>query len=107
MPVQRPDDRHGVVPSRVQPPGPWTPFHQVIFTVLWTATLVSNVGIWMYNSASGWLMTSLAWLEHLRQHERATHADRALQDALIQFQAVGSPKVSHFIAADPKNRESE
>jgi MFS family permease len=28
--------------------------------VVWTATLVSNVGIWMQNAASGWLMTSLA-----------------------------------------------
>jgi MFS family permease len=27
--------------------------------VLWTATLVSNIGTWMYNAGSGWLMTSL------------------------------------------------
>jgi predicted MFS family arabinose efflux permease len=35
------------------------PFRHTAFTVIWTATLVSNVGAWMYSAASGWLMTSL------------------------------------------------
>ncbi len=30
-----------------------------MFAVIWTATLVSNVGGWMYSAASGWLMTTL------------------------------------------------
>src|SRR5579859_6145384 len=34
-------------------------FHHPAFVVIWTATLVSNVGGWMYSAASGWLMTSL------------------------------------------------
>src|SRR5512147_213871 len=38
---------------------PWSPFRHVTFTVLWAATVVSNIGTWMYNAASGWLMTSL------------------------------------------------
>jgi MFS family permease len=38
---------------------PWSPFHHPSFTVLWTATVVANIGTWMYNAASGWLMTSL------------------------------------------------
>src|SRR5262249_38902590 len=38
---------------------PWSPFRHRSFVVLWTATVVSNVGSWMYNAASGWLMTSL------------------------------------------------
>jgi predicted MFS family arabinose efflux permease len=38
---------------------PWSPFRHPAFTVLWTATVVSNVGGWMYSAASGWLMTSL------------------------------------------------
>jgi len=38
---------------------PWAPFHHRTFAVIWTATVVSNVGSWMYNLASGWLMTSL------------------------------------------------
>src|ERR1700730_6472376 len=42
------------------PPSPWEPFHHATFAVVWTATVVSNIGTWMYNAASGWLMTSLA-----------------------------------------------
>jgi len=38
---------------------PWSPFHHMTFTIVWTATVVSNIGTWMYNAASGWLMTSL------------------------------------------------
>src|SRR3954452_9697174 len=34
-------------------------FRHTPFTVVWLATVVSNVGTWMYNAASGWLMTSL------------------------------------------------
>ena len=42
-----------------------------------------------------------SWLEHLRQRERVTGADRALQDLVNQFQAVGSkPKVTHFIGRE-------
>ncbi len=40
-------------------PSPWSPFRHATFTTLWTATVVANVGTWMYNAASGWLMTSL------------------------------------------------
>ena len=35
------------------------PFRYTAFAVIWTATVVSNVGSWMYSAASGWLMTSL------------------------------------------------
>src|SRR4051794_40590903 len=38
---------------------PWSPFRYATFTVLWTATVVANIGTWMYNAASGWLMTTL------------------------------------------------
>src|SRR5262247_810958 len=38
---------------------PWSPFRHVTFTVLWTATVISNIGAWMYSAASGWLMTTL------------------------------------------------
>ena len=34
-------------------------FRHPAFTVIWIATVVSNVGTWMYNAASGWLMVSL------------------------------------------------
>jgi MFS family permease len=38
---------------------PWSALRYSVFRWLWVATLVSNVGSWMYNAASGWLMTSL------------------------------------------------
>ena len=41
-----------------------------------------------------------SWLEHLRQHERVTKADRVLQKAVDRFQRKGRPKVTHLIAAD-------
>jgi MFS family permease len=37
----------------------WAPFEQRAFTLLWTATLVSNVGTWMNDVGAGWLMTTL------------------------------------------------
>jgi hypothetical protein len=39
-------------------------------------------------------------MEHLRQHERVTNADRLVQEAVHKFSLVGEPKVTHFIAAD-------
>jgi Transmembrane secretion effector len=41
-----------------------------------------------------------SWLEHLRQHERVTKADRALQVQVQRFQLDGTPKVTHMIAAE-------
>ncbi len=37
----------------------WTPFRHRAFAVIWAATVVSNIGTWMYNAGSGWLMTTL------------------------------------------------
>jgi MFS family permease len=36
-----------------------SPFRERAFAVIWTATVVSNIGSWMYGAASGWLMTTL------------------------------------------------
>jgi MFS family permease len=41
-----------------------------------------------------------SWMEHLRQHERVTNADRLVQEAVQRFHLDGEPKVTHFIAAD-------
>jgi MFS family permease len=44
-------------PQSVAPAG--NPFRHRAFAVIWIATIVSNIGGWMYSVASGWLMTSL------------------------------------------------
>src|SRR5262247_4060205 len=36
------------------------PFRYGSFTALWIATVVSNIGGWMYSTAAGWLMTDLS-----------------------------------------------
>jgi MFS family permease len=41
------------------PASAWGALRYPVFRYLWIATVVSNVGGWMYNAASGWLMTSL------------------------------------------------
>jgi predicted MFS family arabinose efflux permease len=47
-------------PARRQDvPPPRGAFRHPAFTVIWIATVVSNVGTWMYNAASGWLMVGL------------------------------------------------
>lgn len=38
---------------------PWAPFRHRTYAVIWTATLVSNIGGWMYSAAAAWLMTNL------------------------------------------------
>src|SRR3982074_832453 len=43
-----------------RPASPWSPFRYATFSVLWTATVIANIGSWMYSAASGWLMTSLS-----------------------------------------------
>jgi MFS family permease len=42
-----------------QAASPWSPFQYATFSVLWTATVVANIGTWMYNAAAGWLITTL------------------------------------------------
>lgn len=41
-------------------PSAWAPFRQRAFTVLWTATVISNVGTWMNDVGAGWLMSELS-----------------------------------------------
>src|SRR6202166_270073 len=51
------DPRATALPHTAAPAG--SPFRHRAFTVIWIATVVSNIGGWMFNAASGWLMTSL------------------------------------------------
>lgn len=37
----------------------WGALRYNVFRFLWIATVVSNVGSWMFSAASGWLMTNL------------------------------------------------
>lgn len=50
-------------PDAVKPPkeksSAWAPFGYKAFAVLWTATVISNVGTWMHDVGAGWLMTEL------------------------------------------------
>jgi MFS family permease len=47
------------ISSPANPGSPLSPFSHRAFAVVWTAVLISNIGIWMQNAAGGWLMTSL------------------------------------------------
>ncbi len=38
---------------------PFAPFAHRAFALLWTATLISNIGTWMHDVGAGWLMTTL------------------------------------------------
>lgn len=38
----------------------WSPLRHPAYAVLWTATVVTNIGWWMYTAAAGWLMTDLS-----------------------------------------------
>ncbi len=40
--------------------GALAPLRHRVFAVLWTATVLGNIGTWMRDVGSGWLMTSLA-----------------------------------------------
>jgi len=45
-----------------------------------------------------------SWLDHLRQHERVTKADRDLEDAARRFQIGDGPATTHLIAVRPRTR---
>ena len=47
-------------PSAPAAPSAWDALRYPVFRSLWIATVVSNIGAWMYNAASGWLTTSLS-----------------------------------------------
>lgn len=48
-----------------------------------------------------------SWLEHLRQHERVTLADKELQDQVNSFHTGAEPpRVSHFLFRDRPQGQS-
>jgi MFS family permease len=60
MNAHRPEADPAMAAATEGTPSPWRPFRHAAFAVIWAATVVSNIGTWMYSAASGWLMTSLA-----------------------------------------------
>src|SRR5437868_2503915 len=52
-------DKHRPAASVKAAISSWSPFRHPTFALLWTATVVANIGGWMFSAASGWLMTSL------------------------------------------------
>src|SRR5271169_3541839 len=57
LPADQHHGRHAESPSAAA--SAWSALRYPVFRYLWIATVVSNVGGWMYSAASGWLMTSL------------------------------------------------
>jgi MFS family permease len=47
-------------PATEPAPSRWGAFGYAAFVVIWTASVISNVGTAMFDTASGWLMTSLS-----------------------------------------------
>jgi hypothetical protein len=45
-----------------------------------------------------------SWVDHLRQHERVTKADQALEEAARRFQIGEGPVTTHLIAVRPRRR---
>ena len=43
-----------------------------------------------------------SWLEHLRQHERVTKADRLLEQVVRRFQIGEGPKTTHWVGAQTR-----
>jgi hypothetical protein len=46
-----------------------------------------------------WIETFVvdSWLEHLRQHDRVTNADRVLEETVRRYHVGDAPKVTHYI----------
>jgi MFS family permease len=47
------------VTQSAAPVSAWAPFQHRMFTLVWIATVIANIGGWMYTAAAGWLMTTL------------------------------------------------
>lgn len=43
-----------------RPATAWSPLRLPLFRALWAASVVSNIGTWVHNTAAAWLMTSLS-----------------------------------------------
>jgi hypothetical protein len=48
-----------------------------------------------------------SWLEHLRQHDRVTHADADIQNIVLAYHQGSKPIVEHYIAASLAKKKSK
>lgn len=48
------------IASPPPPASPWAPFRSRVFRIVWLASLAANIGTWIRDVGSGWLMTSLS-----------------------------------------------
>jgi hypothetical protein len=46
-----------------------------------------------------------SWLEHLRQHQRVTKADRIMEEAARRFQIGDGPKTTHLVSVQSRGEE--
>jgi MFS family permease len=53
-------DLSSSAPATEPAPSRWGAVGYAAFVVIWTASVISNVGTAMFDTASGWLMTSLS-----------------------------------------------
>ncbi len=49
----------GSTPPSAGTPGAWAPLREPMFRSLWLAVVVSNVGMWIENVATGWLIAEM------------------------------------------------
>src|SRR5215470_17743674 len=63
-PVALPPEQLELPPNGSAPtlssPSAWSPLRSPLFRAVWLASLVSNVGTWMQNTAGAWMMTALS-----------------------------------------------
>lgn len=73
-----------------------------------TIHILSDRGLPLSRSAGSLARSGFvqSWIEHLRQHERVTNADRVLQETILRFQIEGTPKITHLIAAESHPAET-
>ena len=57
--MRPPPSDASAAPAQAPAPGPWAPLREPMFRAMWLAVLASNVGTWVENVATGWLMAEM------------------------------------------------
>ena len=59
LPIRMSNASTTITPAAA-PESAWAPLRSRVFAIVWTATLIGNIGTWMRDVGAGWLMTSLS-----------------------------------------------